>query len=106
MLTPERLFLVRQPVDMRGGVDVLTQYVRTSLSTPWHDGAAFLFTNKTRTRIKLLRWDKHGVWLCARRLHRGALPGRATATAHGRSRRSSSTGLSPASTGRKCPAMT
>ncbi|EBM3802258.1 IS66 family insertion sequence element accessory protein TnpB [Salmonella enterica] len=71
MLTPEHLFLVRQPVDMRCGIDVLTQYIRASLSLPWQDGAAFLFTNKTRTRIKLLRWDRHGVWLCARRLHQG-----------------------------------
>ncbi|WP_156294612.1 IS66 family insertion sequence element accessory protein TnpB, partial [Serratia oryzae] len=24
-----------------------------------------------RSRIKVLRWDKHGVWLCLRRLHQG-----------------------------------
>lgn len=71
MLKPEQLFLVRHPVDMRCGIDVLTMYVQNALSMPWHDGAAFLFTNKTRTRIKLLRWDRHGVWLCARRLHQG-----------------------------------
>ncbi|HAV1831964.1 TPA: IS66 family insertion sequence element accessory protein TnpB, partial [Enterobacter hormaechei subsp. steigerwaltii] len=29
------------------------------------------FANKARTRIKVLRWDKHGVWLCVRRLHKG-----------------------------------
>ena len=28
-------------------------------------GAAFVFVNKVRSRIKVLRWDKHGVWLCA-----------------------------------------
>ncbi len=55
MLMPERLFLVRQPVDMRCGVDVLTGYVQSALSMPWNDGTTFLFTNKTRTRIKLLR---------------------------------------------------
>ncbi|MFG1135850.1 IS66 family insertion sequence element accessory protein TnpB [Salmonella enterica] len=71
MLKPEQLFLIRHPVDMRCGIDVLTMYVQNALCMPWHDGAAFLFTNKTRTRIKLLRWDKHGVWLCARRLHQG-----------------------------------
>ncbi|PHI30068.1 IS66 family insertion sequence element accessory protein TnpB [Budvicia aquatica] len=61
MLKPEHLFLAVKPVDMRQGV----------LQATWHEGAAFVFANKARTRIKVLRWDKHGVWLCARRLHRG-----------------------------------
>ncbi|SQC92153.1 IS66 Orf2 like protein [Cedecea neteri] len=26
---------------------------------------------KPVSRIKVLRWDKHGVWLCVRRLHKG-----------------------------------
>ncbi|AJI94696.1 putative transposase [Yersinia ruckeri] len=30
-----------------------------------------VFCNKARSRIKVLRWDKHGVWLCLRRLHQG-----------------------------------
>lgn len=46
MLKPEHLFLVRHPVDMRCGVDVLTMYVQNALCMPWHNGAAFLFTNK------------------------------------------------------------
>ncbi|EQB97959.1 IS66 family transposase [Photorhabdus temperata subsp. temperata M1021] len=32
--------------------------------------AAFVFCNKARSRLKVLRWDRHGVWLCTRRLHR------------------------------------
>jgi transposase len=46
MLTPENVFLAVKPVDMRRGIDTLT-------------------------RIKVLRRDKHGVWLCTRRLHKG-----------------------------------
>ncbi|ECS0835636.1 transposase [Salmonella enterica] len=30
----------------------------------WHKDAAFVFTNKARSRIKVLRRDKLGVWLC------------------------------------------
>ncbi|MEA9393679.1 IS66 family insertion sequence element accessory protein TnpB, partial [Acerihabitans sp. TG2] len=33
--------------------------------------AAFVFCNKAHSRMKVLRWDKHGVWLCLRRLHQG-----------------------------------
>lgn len=32
---------------------------------------ARVFANKARTCIKVLRWDKHGVWLYTRRLHKG-----------------------------------
>jgi len=56
---------------MRRGIDTLTQYVQNELNASWHEGAAFVFTNKSRSRIKVLRWDKHGVWLCVRRLHKG-----------------------------------
>lgn len=71
MLTPENVFLAVKPVDMRRGIDTLTQYVQDELKSSWHEGAAFVFTNKARSRIKVLRWDKHGVWLCVRRLHKG-----------------------------------
>lgn len=71
MLTPENVFLAVKPVDMRRGIDTLTQYVQDELNASWHEGAAFVFTNKARSRIKVLRWDKHGVWLCVRRLHKG-----------------------------------
>ena len=71
MLHPERLFLAVAPVDMRRGIDTLTQYVTDNLHGDWRDDAAFVFCNRARSRIKVLRWDKHGVWLCTRRLHRG-----------------------------------
>ena len=71
MLTLEHVFLAVKPVDMRRGIDTLTQYVQDTLKSSWHEGAAFVFTNRARTRIKVLRWNKHGVWLCTRRLHKG-----------------------------------
>ena len=33
---------------------------------------AYLFTNKRTNRIKVLVHDGYGLWLCARRLHRGS----------------------------------
>lgn len=84
MLTPDNVFLVVKPVDMRRGIDTLTQNVQNELNAAWHDGAAFVFTNKVRSRIKVLRWDKYGVWLCTRRLHRGSFrwPRKGDATWH------------------------
>ena len=63
-----------KPVDMRAGIDTPTQYVQNERNAAWHDGAAFVFTNKARSRIKVLRWDKHGVGFVPRRLHREKVP--------------------------------
>lgn len=45
MLTPENVFLAVKPVDMRRGIDTLTQYVQDELKSSWHEGAAFVLTN-------------------------------------------------------------
>ncbi|EFH1601588.1 IS66 family insertion sequence element accessory protein TnpB [Escherichia coli] len=71
MLNPQCLWLVRQPADMRAGITTLTHLATVAAGHPPRDGEAFLFTGKNRTRMKLLMWDRHGVWLCTRRLHRG-----------------------------------
>ena len=44
---------------------------RKNFSAEFKRESAQLILNKSRSRIKVLRWDKHGVWLCARRLHKG-----------------------------------
>ena len=70
MLTPQHIWLARDPVDMRRGMDTLTRLVSEHPAN-CASGAAFIFCNKARSRIKVLQWDRHGVWLCVRRLHRG-----------------------------------
>ena len=56
---------------MRLGIDGLSLIVQQALGRSPCDGTAYGFRNRAGTRVKLLIWDGTGVWLCARRLHRG-----------------------------------
>ncbi|CDH25229.1 conserved hypothetical protein [Xenorhabdus bovienii str. kraussei Becker Underwood] len=59
MLKQEHLFLVQEPVDMRRGIDALTQHIE-GLNLRWQEEAAFVFCNKARSRLKVLRWTAMG----------------------------------------------
>jgi len=72
MIAPSQICCVIEPVDMRRGLDSLSQWIQTSLGTTPCDGTAYAFSNRPKTRLKLLIWDGTGVWCCQRRLHRGA----------------------------------
>lgn len=71
MIHPEQVYLAVEPVDMRWGIERLSCHVQHAIGRTPCDGAAYAFTNRQRSRIKLLIWDATGVWLCQRRLHRG-----------------------------------
>ena len=68
---PTQVWLVVEPIDMRAGIDGLSQRIQNSLGRSPCDGSAYAFRNQRLNRIKLLVWDGTGVWLCHRRLHRG-----------------------------------
>ena len=70
MLTPTGWYLAIAPVDLRCGMDRLLVIVQ-SLSGNAASGAAYVFRNRSGTRIKVLIADATGVWLCTRRLHAG-----------------------------------
>lgn len=72
MTLPSQLYLAIEAVDMRIGIDGLSQRVAQSLGKAPCDGSAYAFRNKTGTRVKVVIWDGTGVWLCLRRLHQGA----------------------------------
>ena len=69
--SPEQVFLVVEPVDIRQGIDGLSLRVQASVGQSPCDGRAYAFRNRAGNRIKLLIWDGTGVWLCVRRLHQG-----------------------------------
>lgn len=71
MIEFDRIWLAVEPVDMRLGIDGLSSRLQNSLGRAPCDGSVYAFTNRARTRLKLLVWDGTGVWLCQRRLHRG-----------------------------------
>jgi hypothetical protein len=106
MLTPENVFLAVQPVDMRRGIDTLTQYVRDELKSSWHEGAVFVFTNKVRSRIKVLRWDGTVSGCASAVCTRGISAGRAQVTKPGLSPGTNLTGSLPVLTGSSSTAMT
>lgn len=71
MPTAAQFWLVVEPIDMRAGIDGLSQRIQDSLGRTPCDGNAYAFRNRRQNRLKLLIWDGTGVWLCQRRLHRG-----------------------------------
>lgn len=71
MIRPKEVWLIVEPVDMRGGMDGLSLCVQNLLGRTPCNGSAYAFCNRRGTRLKLLIWDGTGVWLCHRRLHRG-----------------------------------
>ena len=66
-----KIYLGAQAVDMRKGFEGLFGLVRDHLGQDPLSGHVFLFTNRTRTRLKALVWDGSGLWVCAKRLERG-----------------------------------
>lgn len=65
------LHLCCTPVDMRKNFDGLCSIITESFrKDPIRDGV-FVFVNKPRDKMKLLFWDRHGYWICYKRLEAG-----------------------------------
>ncbi len=70
MLSPRAWYLATAPIDLRCGTDRLLLLVHALSGGAMADGA-YVFRNRSGTRIKLLSCDRHGVWLAVRRLQQG-----------------------------------
>jgi hypothetical protein len=64
-------FLYNQPTDMRKSFDSLCRLVETGMRRNPMSGEVFLFINRPRNRMKLLRWEFGGFILYYKRLERG-----------------------------------
>jgi transposase len=70
MIRIDAVWLAVEPLDMRAGPDTaLARVIHVFGEARAHH--AYLFTNRRATRMKVLVHDGFGLWLCARRLHRG-----------------------------------
>jgi len=66
----DQAWLAVEPMDMRAGTETaLARVVSVFGSAKAHH--AYLFANRRASRMKVLVHDGFGLWLCARRLHRG-----------------------------------
>ena len=69
----DRLYLYSQSTDMRKGFDGLSGLVQNVLRENPCSGDVFIFLNKDRNRIKLLRWEHDGFSIYYKRLERGRI---------------------------------
>ncbi len=70
MIRLDQVWLATEPLDMRAGADTALACVvkRFGKAQPH---TAYVFLNKRANRMKVLVHDGFGVWLAARRLHKG-----------------------------------
>ena len=65
---PVAVYLHREPIDFRVGIDGLSSRVENEMALSPFTGALFLFTNRSRDRVKALYWDQTGFALWMKRL--------------------------------------
>lgn len=70
MMTIDKWWLCATPVDMRKSIDGLAFHVMQE-QAGLQKRSAYLFCNRTGTRLKALLWDGVGFWCCLRRLEKG-----------------------------------
>jgi transposase len=68
-----RYYLYQGATDMRNSFDGLSGIVRSRLGKDPLSGDVFIFINKQRNLIKLLKWEAGGFELYYKRLERGTL---------------------------------
>jgi transposase len=66
-----KVFLAVEPCDLRKSFNGLHAVVTETLGEDPRNGALFVFTNRRRTRLKILFFDGTGLWVCTKRLEEG-----------------------------------
>ena len=63
-----KVYVAVESCDMRKGYEGLAALVTTALQQDLRSGALFAFSNRRRTRLKVLYFDGTGLWLMTKRL--------------------------------------
>jgi transposase len=66
-----KVVLAVEPVDLRKSFNGLYAIAQCELGESPEDGTLFVFSNRTRTRIKVLCFDGTGCWVSVKRLEQG-----------------------------------
>jgi transposase len=65
------IFLACVSTDMRKSIDGLAAMVQLCFSLDPFSPCLFVFCNRNRDKLKILRWEHNGFWLYYRRLEKG-----------------------------------
>jgi transposase len=66
-----QIYLAPGATDLRKSIDGLAALVRAVFDLDPFSDQWFVFCNRQRDKLKMLRWDHNGFWLYYRRLERG-----------------------------------
>lgn len=68
---PDRVYLACGATDLRKSIDSLAVLVKECFNLDPFSESLFVFCNRQKNKLKILRWDHNGFWLYYRRLERG-----------------------------------
>ena len=66
-----KVVLAVEPLDLRKSFNGLYEMARNELEEAPEDGALFIFSNRSRTRVNVLCFDGTGCWVSVKRLEEG-----------------------------------
>ena len=67
-----KVFIALEPCDLRKSFNGLHALVSERLGQDPRQGGLSVFTNRRRTRLKILYWDGTGLWVLIKRLEEGS----------------------------------
>lgn len=67
----KNIYISNHFVDMRKSIDGLALIVHSQFQMNVLDHSLFIFTNRSRNRIKILYYESNGFWLFIKRLEHG-----------------------------------
>lgn len=71
MTNDTRILIAVAPADFRKGIDGFVALCQNVLLQDPRSGTRFVFTNRSRTMVRILTYDGTGFWLMTKRLSKG-----------------------------------